>query len=297
MTTPQIRKKPTVRGILEKIKGANKEVWLSKPIYHGFNEALRPKAMTSGDDFLCDLDPYQQALWKHVYEDMPLTCDTNQCVAMALGYQQSDLIRSYLNGLIFGGANTETVQKVTQLDLRSIEAYISLFCDISVFKGARLFLLDYIHKLPVTDDTSKKEKNFYKMAFDFGWEWVQWSLTRGLQGHRAPIQIVDCMINLAFYRAIEAAASPLNSAKAKEGRHYLKMAANMALNKHRSKMGTLTNIQDLVLKLTSMSPEELEQFRAGIVETQEILPDVSELLYKSDDADGSDVGDDLDADD
>lgn len=262
----------SVREAFLRVKGHTTNApWLRQPVYHRFVVAMNPKADRS------KFDPYQRGLWAFAFEGKPLV-DEMEPVEMALSYWNSSLIRSHLNALFFGGAKVEEVAKSTNLETLSVDAYKRLFCETDVFNGAPLLLMEYIHRMPELSDSDRDEKNLYRMAVDFGWQWVVWKLTRGMEGHTPGVTIVDAMANLAFWRAMEAAVSPLNTTGAKEGRHYMKLAADLSISKHNSKMGEVSSIRDLALKLLAENPGTYDE-----THFDEPTPEVSELLYEDPD--------------
>ena len=256
-----------IRSALQRVRSFQKVPWLERPVYYRFIQAMSPQPSDA-------LDPYQRGLWQYAYLNVELTGDMEP-VALALSYWNSELIRTHLCALFFGGAAVNDVAKSMSLEELSVDAFRCLFCETDVFGKSPLLLMEYVHQLPEIEDRDKQEKTLYRMAVDFGWEWVVWKITRGAKGHQPGIHVVDTMTNLAFWRALEGSASPMNSEAAREGRQYMKMAAELAMNKHRTRMGDLNSIEDLALRLQSQSPEDYEKEHYT-----DAPPEISALLYE-----------------
>lgn len=270
--TPTPKTPKDLRTAFKRIKKyATEAPWLRKPVYHRFTEAMQPTA-----DFSM-LDPYQQGLWNYAFKMIPLEGDLEP-VELALSYWNSDLIRTNLNALFFGGATVESAAKATRLEKLSIDAFKRLFCEVGVFRDSPLLLLEYIQRMPELSKSDKEEKNLYRMAVEYGSEWVVWKLSRGMEGHKPGIKIVDAMTNLAFWRAMEASVAPANTAGAREGRQYIKLAADLALSKHNAKMGEMNSIKDLAMKLLAEQPEDYDANNYD-----EPAPEISDLLYEDPD--------------
>lgn len=273
--------KNTVRATVERLSRAPTPPWLSRPIYNKFLQAVNFNSMED-DVTNSDMSPSQIAMWRHLHLHEEFTEEFAH-VGMALAYTQSDLIRSHLNALFFGGADEDTVCIHTQLSKESVNAYVELFCDMSVFQNVRLFKMEYVQLMPEVTEADKTERELYKMAVDFGWQWVVWRLTRGLDGHRSNTQIIDTMINMAMYRGLESGAYALDSSKSREGRQYVKLAAQLAISRHAAKIGQTTSMQELAIKLSSMSPDEAQGILREMMTEQNIpIPKIEELLYESD---------------
>lgn len=254
----------SVGEVLAKVRRIPSPPWLETPPYKGFLKALNPETKQVDDEF-------QENLWNYVHLNESLS----HPVHMALSYHKSQQIKMSLNAMFFGGAEIKETVEATGLTSDSVEAYRSLFCDLSVFNGSRLLLIDFVEQFPETTDSDKEEKELYQLAINYGWEWVQWKITRGLSGHIPGNKIVDVLINMSFWKAMEASDAPLGSTAAKEGRHYLKQAADLALDKHRSKMGTLNSVKELEIRLTSESEDDFQELIS-----QSVPPAIEELLYK-----------------
>lgn len=251
--------------VLAKLRDNPTPPWLERPVYQGFLRAIHPTPTPE------EFDGHQQNLWEYLHNGAELPTELRH----ALSYWDSERIRTPLNALFFGGASTEETTNATGLSTASVEAYKSLFCDLSAFGGSRLLLADYVHQFPEFSDAEKTEKSLYLLAVNYGWEWVEWKVSRGLKGHMTGTKIVDVLINMAFWKSMEAGEAPLGSTKAREGRQFLKQAAELAINKHRSKMGTLNSVKELQIRLTSQDETEFIDAVA-----HEILPEIEELLYK-----------------
>jgi len=280
-----------VRQTLHRLKAMPTASWLSKPIYHNFLRAVNYTSKRTKDINRSPLTHYQKGVWLYLHEGEQLVGEY-ECVGNAMMYYYSDLVRSHLNALFFGGADLDTVHAHTGIDPQSLDAYYHLFCDLSVFKGVRLFLLEYIQLLPETTDEDVVERSLYKMSVDYGWRWVIWKLSRGLNGFRSNTEVIDSMINVAFYRAMEAAGDPLTSKAAKEGKQYLKLAAQLAINRHNAKIGQLSSVQDLALKLSALTPTDMQGYINDLFDgdTQPI-PGIEDLLREKQQGD-SDIWDD-----
>ena len=259
--------------------------WLSKPPYYRYiDAALRYQSNSKDVDpkvprVTSKFNEYQVAVWKS-FHDPSLLSDEERCVLQARAFNDSPHLRSHLNGLFFGGADVEQVHATTNIPIESVAAYQNLFADMSVFQDVPIFMMDYVQLLPEIAEDDKTEKTLYLQALTYGWEWVVWKMSRGMAGHRNNTQVIDTMINLAFYRGMEAGTHPLDSAKGKETRQYIKLAAQLAISRHIAKVGVTTSIQDMVVRLTAMKPEEAQDMVKRMAEESDMpLPEIEALLY------------------
>jgi len=250
--------------------------WLRKPLYHRFLEVIPYGHAERGKD--ATLSTYQRLLWHYLHTDLDLG-EAFKPIEDALAFNDSTLIRTNINALFLGGASLDKVQEVTKIDPDSLEAYADLFCDASVFGDVRMFKMEYVQLLPLGDNAQNEERELYKMAVDHGWEWVIWKLSRGHDCHVMGPKVIDNMIHIAYYKAMEASAAKLGTKGAQEARHYLKLASEIAIKKHGAKIGEISSIQDLIINLSADDPEEFRGTSGvALVETP---PLIEELLYKS----------------
>ena len=242
--------------------------WLEKPLYFNFLEAISSNPLSK-------LSDTQLTLRKHVFAQMPLGEESSQ-VKDAIFYYTSKHIKPQLTALLFGGAKTEQIVDTTNLPEKSVEAFAELFCDMSLFQNSPLLKQDYIYHMPETKPEDKELKRLYTIAVDMGWQCVAYKISRGTKGHMDPTLIVDTMANIAFWRAMEGAGRDVGSAASKEARHYMRLAASLVLDKHRSQMGEVTSINDLLIKLTSTDDDAEEN------STQVLPEEIFEKLIKGD---------------
>jgi hypothetical protein len=253
---------------LNKLQNTPSPPWLSTPIYTKFLQAISPSAQVN------ELSQIQLELWEYLH----CQGESSDSLKLCLGYWNSQRIRTTINALLFGGASIEQIDAGTRLGVEPLTYFSELFCDLNVFNQSKLLLSDYVSHFPEIKDGDKEEKTLYGLAIDYGWEWVLWKITKGLDGHIDSAKALDVLSNSAFWKAMEATAYGLNSRESAEGRHYMKLAADIALDKHRSKMGSFNSVKELQIRLTSLKESQYSETSSIATDT---MPDIEELLYSS----------------
>lgn len=257
---------PSLGAALKKLNTAPTPPWLAKPLYAGFIEAVHPEANTE------ELDIYQRNLHMYLHQGE----DMMEAVQYSICFWQSDSIRTQLNSLFFGRATNKEIVESTGLELAWVDSYQSLFCDLGKLATSPVLLRDYVGQYPEITEDNRLEKDLYKLAINYGWEWVIWKTSNGLQGHIPGVKIVDVLSNMAFWKSMEAGQASLGSMKSTEARKFLKIAGDLALKKHQSKMGSMNSVKELKIRLTS----EDKTAEAAVT-----LPSIEDLLYKDEEDD------------
>ena len=212
------------------------------------------------------LDDLQQ----HLYELLVFgnVADAPPDLLKAVSIRNSDFLRPRVESLLFGGAPLTTIFQETRLDEKITEIYKHLFCDVDIFEGVPLFVLEYVMGMPEYNDQHTEEKELYKKAALYGWERALWEFSGGMQGFLDETKAVSISSSAAFWRGLDGAAAPLGSKQLRESRLFMKTASDTIINKSNAGLGQVNSIEQLRLRLkqAQINSIDKEDFVVGHTE-------------------------------
>lgn len=137
--------------------------------------------------------------------------------------RKSDLQASYLEAALFSTAPDQEIADLLELPVEVVTAYREEY--LAVSNGSKLEKLEQI-EIEMAETKTRRRGTLKLWALANGLEFLRWRL--GEQVQISPVDGMQKLFNICFYKAKEAMFSPSTSDEGKESQKWVKLSTDIA---------------------------------------------------------------------